>query len=168
MTTALPDIQVASDEPTMLCEFLDFYRAVFIRKAEGLDEAQARQRTAASTLDILALVRHMAEVELWWLQTVFAGLEVTPPYGTDDDPDGDLHYTDADTLAEAITEWAKQVAAARAITAAAESLDTLAATAGRDGRVSLRWILIHLIEEYARHCGHADFIREAIDGQQGD
>ncbi len=168
MSTPLPDVQPASDERTMLCEYLDFYRAVFIRKAEGLDDIQARQRTAASTLDMLSLVRHMAEVELWWFQADLLGRDVVAPYVTDDDPDGDLRYTDSDTLAEAIAEWTAQVAEARAITAAAESLDVLAITDSRHGHVSLRWILIHMIEEYARHCGHADFIREAIDGQRGD
>ena len=162
------DPRTTSDERTMLVEFLDYFRAVLERKARGLDEHQVRVRVAASSIDLLGLVRHMAEVERWWFRAVFTAEVDTGIFG-DDDPDIEWHHTSDDTLAEALHHWHAEVDRARAIVKVAPSLDTIAASrASRRGDVSLRWILVHMIEEYARHCGHADLIREAIDGVTGD
>jgi len=119
-------------------------------------------------------VRHMAEVERNWFRNWLAGESddsAGPIFFSDDDPDGDLHPTDSDSVADAIAAWAAEVAVARRNVEAAASLDVVAAgTSPRKPgwQPSLRWILIHMIEEYARHCGHADLLRERIDGAVGD
>jgi uncharacterized damage-inducible protein DinB len=162
------DPGTAADERTTLVEFLDYFRAVLARKVHGLDADQVRVRVAASSIDLLGLVRHLAEVERWWFRAVFTAEVDTGIFG-DDDPDIEWHHTADDTLAEALQHWHAEVDRAREIVAAAPSLDTIAASrTHRRGDVSLRWILVHMIEEYARHCGHADLIREAIDGVTGD
>ena len=162
------DPGTTSDERTMLVEFLDYFRTVLERKVYGLDEQQVRTRVAASSIDLLGLVRHLAEVERWWFRCVFTAEVDTGIFG-DDDPDIDWHHTSDDTLAEALHHWHAEVDRAREVVKAAPSLDAIAAlrTTTR-GDISLRWILVHMIEEYARHVGHADLIREAIDGSVGD
>ena len=170
MTEPPPPIDpgTTSDERTTLVEFLDYFRAVLERKVHGLDDEQIRVRIAASSIDLLGLVRHLAEVERWWFRVAFTA-EVDSGIFGDDDPDIEWHHTADDTLADALHHWHAEVDRAREIVSAAPSLDTLAALRGsRRGDVSLRWILVHMIEEYARHCGHADLIREAIDGTVGD
>ncbi len=149
----------------ILVEFLNYYRVVFRRKAEGVSEEAAR--TAAcppSELTIMGLVRHMAEVEQSWFRRRIAGEDAAPIYYSDDDPDGDFHLGPADTLDEALVRWQEEVDRAQAVLGEAEldDLDRLR------GEYSVRWILVHMIEEYARHCGHLDLIREAIDGVKGD
>ena len=158
-----------TDERTMLVEFLDYFRAVFERKVGGLDDEQARVRVAASSIDLLGLVRHMAEVERWWFRRLFTAEIDTGVYELPDDIDADWHHGSADTLADALDAWQSEVTRAREIVLDAPSLETIGAlsTTSR-GDVSLRWIVVHMIEEYARHCGHADLIREAIDGRVGD
>lgn len=165
---ALADPATTADERTTLTEFLDYYRGVLERKLHGLDEDQARVHVAASTIDLLGLVRHMAEVERWWFRQVFIA-EVTTGIFGDHDPDIDWHHTRNDTVTEALGQWRAEVERSREIVATTASLDTIASFGGsRRGDVSLRWILVHMIEEYARHCGHADLLREAADGQVGD
>jgi uncharacterized damage-inducible protein DinB len=149
----------------ILDEFLNFYRAVFRRKAEGLDDDEARRAACPpSELTVMGLVRHMAEVERGWFRRRIAGEDAGPIYYSDDDHDGDLHVGPTDTLGEALVTWDAEVDLARAILGDV-TLDDL----DRErGQYSVRWILVHMIEEYARHCGHLDLIREAIDGQTGD
>jgi uncharacterized damage-inducible protein DinB len=170
----LPDVRV--DERDMLVQFLDFYRSILIRKAEGLDEDQVRIRIGASPLDLLGLVRHMAQVERWWFPVAFAGSD--EPGIWDDDPaddDRDWRHTPADTIGQALTALRREIDRARAVVDAAPSLDDVTAidvgppdNPDRYGRRSLRWVLVHMIEEYARHCGHADMLRETADGAVGD
>jgi hypothetical protein len=166
--TALPDIAHVADERTMLTEFLDYFRIVFLRKVEDLTDEQARVRLPPSDLDLLGMTRHLADVERWWFRMVFVA-EVTVGNYESEDPDLDWHHGPADTIAEARDIWHVEVARAREIVRACADLDTIGAfTSGARGEISLRWILIHMIEEYARHCGHADFLREHIDGTTGD
>ncbi len=157
------------DEHTMLCEFLDYFRTVFLRKVEDLDDRQARVRVAPSDLDLLGMTRHLADVERWWFRSVVTAEVTTGNYDSPDDPDLDWHHGPDDTLAQALATWRDEVERARAIVAAMVDLDTIAAgTSGSRGAISMRWILIHMIEEYARHCGHADLLRQAVDGVTGD
>lgn len=157
-----------ADERTTLVGFLGYFRTVLERKVHDLDEQQVRVRVAASSIDLLGLVRHMAEVERWWFRQVFTA-EVSDGVFGDDDPEIEWHHGPDDTLADALTCWRAEVTRADEIVAATASLDTVAAFSGSHrGEVSLRWILVHMIEEYARHCGHADLLREAIDGGVGD
>ncbi len=167
--TQLPDIACVASEGRMLTEFLDYFRAVFIRKVEELTEEQARQRLPPSDMDLLGMTRHLADVERWWFRCVFTAEVTDGNYESETDPDLDWHHGPDDTVADAVDVWSGEVARAREITSAAPDLDAIASsTSGSRGEISMRWILIHMIEEYARHCGHADFLREAIDGVTGD
>jgi hypothetical protein len=170
-TTPLPtDEAPTADERTTLMAFLDYQRAVLARKLEGLSDEQARMAACPpSDLTMLGLVRHMADVERsWFRRALFA--EDAPPifYGDahpDGDEDGDFHAPPGATVAEALsTYWAEIDIANR--NAAAASLDDVEQR--ERATYSLRWILVHMVEEYARHCGHADLLRQAIDGATGD
>jgi uncharacterized damage-inducible protein DinB len=178
--TAAPvpiDPQPAGDERATLTEFLDYYRAVLLRKIDGVPEENARRAAVEpSDLNLLGLLRHLADVERTWFRRVFAGEQAEPLFAgvshSDGDRDGDLHPGPADTVAAALALWQQEVEHSRSVVGAA-ALDDLAAVAGtRDGQpfgpVNLRWILVHMIEEYARHCGHADLLRERTDGVTGD
>jgi uncharacterized damage-inducible protein DinB len=159
-------------EPELLAAFLDWYRAILIRKCEGLTDAEARSANCEpSILSLLGLVRHMADVERSWFRCWFEGVDAPPVFFTDDDPDGDLIPGEADTVAEAVAALRAEIEHADSLVAAASSLDQVSAgtSPGSPGwQPNLRWILVHLIEEYARHCGHADLLRERIDGATGD
>ncbi|WP_089105580.1 DinB family protein [Streptomyces hyaluromycini] len=159
-----------ADERTMLEGWLDFHRQTLAVKCEGLTDAQLR--TAAvepSALSLMGLVRHMADVERSWYRRVLAEEEAPPLYFGDADPDGEFHLTEADTWQEAYATWQAEIEAARQA-AAGLGLDDLSKGRHRrtGERISLRWIHTHMIEEYARHNGHADLIRERIDGATGD
>jgi hypothetical protein len=167
-----PELVPAGNEREVLDSFLGYYRTVFIRKAEGIDEQQARTTVPPSDLTLLGLVRHMAEVERNWFRRRFAGLDAPPLFYGPHDEDGDLHAGPDDTLAGAFAALAAEITFAEDAAANAESLDVLAprllTARDPDWQPNLRWILVHMIEEYARHCGHADLLRERIDGQKGD
>jgi hypothetical protein len=165
VTAVPPDPSPAAPERVILDEFLNYYRVVFRRKVEGVGDDAARTAPCPpSELTIMGLVRHMAEVERSWFQRGITGEDAAPIYYSDDDPDGDFHVGPTDTLDEALHTWQAEVELAQTIAAGAEldDLDRL-----RE-QYSVRWILVHMIEEYARHCGHLDLIREAIDGATGD
>ena len=170
-TTPLPDIDVGqADERTTLTGFLDYHRAVLARKAEGLTDDEARARPCPpSDMSMMGLIRHMADVERSWAKRFFRGGPSEPIfYGhahPDGDPDGEFHPPEGATMAEAFDAYWAQIADADAIYAAAP-LERSCPVG--DEVLSLRWIYVHLIEEYARHCGHADLVREAIDGRTGD
>jgi uncharacterized damage-inducible protein DinB len=152
-------------------EYLGNYRLTIGMKCEGLDPGQlARRSVPPSTLSLLGLVRHLAQVENHWFQRVLRQQPGTPRlYQHDDDPDWDFTgaIADAGVVTDAFTTWKAEIAQAD------QWLDTLAETdLGRevplgDGTVATRDVLVHLIEEYARHAGHADLLRECIDGRTG-
>lgn len=166
-----PKDEVAvADERATLVGFLDYLRAVLARKANGLSEEQARVAACPpSDLTILGLVRHLADVERSWAQRSLLGTSVGPifygPGHPDGDDEGDFHPPPGATLADALVTYWDEIVAADDIYAAV-ALDDVER---RDrGMYSVRWILVHLVEEYARHCGQADLIRQAIDGATGD
>ena len=159
------------DERSTLEAMLDYFRAVLVRKAAGLTPQQLDTPLAPSTLTLGGLIKHMAFVEYWWFSNRFAGDADREPWASvdwDADGDWDFHSAAGATYEELVGLFDREVANSRAITAACDDLDTLAPTAGHHGPFHLRWILVHMIEEYARHCGHADLIRESIDGATGD
>lgn len=175
MTELAPLPAVAVDERTSLDQFLDYFRSVFVRKADGLTDEQARIRVEPSTMDMLGLVRHMAVVEQGWFAQAFLGSDEPTHWEDPDDHDSDWHHTSTDTLADARATLLAEIEKSRAAAASAPTLDQLTAidvgppdNPARYGKRSLRWVMIHMIEEYARHCGHADLIRERIDGVTGD
>ncbi|MEU7058328.1 DinB family protein [Streptomyces sp. NPDC046197] len=160
-----------ADERAMLEAWLDFHRATLALKCSGLEDDQLRLASVApSSMTLLGIVQHMAEVERNWFQRVFAGQDVPPVFGENNgdgfalEPDRGLH--------EVMAAWQAEVHGGRQRIADA-SLDDCghlseqeAGHVGDQG-VSLRWIMVHMIEEYARHNGHADLIRERIDGVTG-
>ncbi|MDQ0778750.1 putative damage-inducible protein DinB [Streptomyces aurantiacus] len=157
-------------ERDMLEGWLDYHRATLAVKCEGLDDAQLRTASVPpSELSLLGLVRHMAEVERSWFRRVLANDGAGPLYYSDEDPDGEFHLGEADTWEEAYTTWQGEIAVARR-NAARLGLDDLSEGRSRftDKPFNLRWIYTHMIEEYARHNGHADLIRERVDGATGD
>ncbi|WP_157549786.1 DinB family protein [Nonomuraea candida] len=156
------------DERTLLTNVLAAQRATLELKCTGLTAELARRTVEPSTLSLLGLVRHVADVERRWFRTVLAGQEVPARFSTDEDPDGDFDgaVPDPEVIADAWHAWREEVAFADAYVAEAPHLDVEGHDAWR-GRVSLRWVLLHMIEEYARHNGHADLLRERIDGARG-
>jgi uncharacterized damage-inducible protein DinB len=154
-------------EREMLRAFLDFHRATLAIKCDGLsDEDLRRQSMPPSTLSLLGLVRHMAEVERAWFRRAINGEDI--PLVWSDEGDFQMAY-DASTAtrSEAFDAWQSEVEHARRIEGAAKSLDVRGHHSRWGEDVSLRLVMLHLIHEYARHNGHADFLREGIDGTVG-
>jgi uncharacterized damage-inducible protein DinB len=168
MTVERIDPPLVAQEREMLDAWLDFHRATLAVKCEGLTDDQLRARAVPpSSLSLLGLVRHMGEVERSWFRRVLGGEQAPPRYYSDENPDGDFDDVAGAGVAEAFGYWRDECAHARERVAAAPSLDVTGT--GRHGeRYSLRWIMVHMIEEYARHNGHADLLRERIDGAVGD
>ncbi|WP_449060282.1 DinB family protein [Planomonospora algeriensis] len=157
-----------ADETSMLYTWLDWHRETLAVKCAGLTEEQLRLRAAApSALSLLGLVRHLAEVERYWFREILAGEDVPDLFCSREDPDGDFDNVETASAEEAFAHWRAAIDDARRLSAGLP-LETLAKTPRRGEEVSLRWILVHMIEEYARHNGHADIIREHIDGVTGE
>jgi len=156
-------------ERPILEGMLEWYRHELVRKVDGITEEQARARLVPSATTLGGLIKHMRWVELNWFERVLAGRpEESFPAApwSDENPDGDMALTDDETLASVIADYWAQIAVSRDI-AAGMDLDH-DGTHRRIGAVSLRWVYVHLIEELARHAGHADILREQTDGFVGD
>ncbi|WP_028643033.1 DinB family protein [Nocardioides sp. URHA0020] len=155
-------------EEAVLREYLDHFRTTFERKCEGLDAEQlARRSVPPSTLSLLGLARHLAAVELsWWRRVMGRNLDLPKMWGKDlhRNADFDGAVADDDVVAEAWAAWRAEVAHGRAFQAS-HPMDYLGSH--DDGPIEMREVVVHLIEEYARHCGHADLLRECIDGRTG-
>jgi hypothetical protein len=167
---AYADPPIVADERQMLVSWLEFHRSLLLRKCAGLTAGQLKERSSPpSSLSLLGLVRHMSDVERGWFRQLFTAEDVPDLYFTEADHDADFNdIADADAEAD-FAIFTAECEAARQIIAAAPSFDTLAKKKSRRGSlISLRWIMVHMIEEYARHNGHADLIRERIDGVVGD
>jgi uncharacterized damage-inducible protein DinB len=167
VTTERIDTPTLADERETLRAFLDFHRSTLAMKCDGLsDEDLRRASSPPSTLSLLGLVRHMAEVERTWFRKVVNAEDI--PLVWSDEGDYQVAY-DASTAtrAEAFEAWQAEVKHSRRIEETAESLDVTAHAARWGEDVSLRLVMIHVLLEYARHNGHADFLREAIDGTVG-
>lgn len=170
-----PEPPLAADEVRTLVGFLDYQRATFEWKAHGLDDDQLRQRLHPTAMTLGGLLKHLAFVEDHWFHHVVGRQPPPPPWDRDwtADPDWEFTSAAADTGAELRALWAERVRRSRALLGdrLAAGGDPLSATYpawGGEAEVSLRWVLAHLIEEYARHNGHADLLREAIDGEVGE
>jgi uncharacterized damage-inducible protein DinB len=164
----------AAGETEMLTGFLDYHRATLLMKVEGLTQAQLAQTTARSELTLAGLVKHMALVEDSWFTERFAGRPMPAPFDDvdwDADRDWELHTAVDDDPAWLVQRYEEACARSREVVAAAPSLDEVALAGRRrsdDAPFTLRWILCHMIEETARHNGHADLLRESIDGVTGE
>jgi uncharacterized damage-inducible protein DinB len=157
-----------ADERAMLTGWLDFHRATLALKCAGLSDAQLKTASAPpSTLTLLGLVRHLTDVERYWFRTIFDGEQNVPSYGSEQSPDDDFNALDSAPVDEVFARWRGEQAHAAKLVDRAASLDQLAVMPRRSGHPSLRWILTHMVEEYARHNGHADLLREGVDGATG-
>ncbi|MEV3992207.1 DinB family protein [Streptomyces sp. NPDC049837] len=167
MTTERIDPPLVGDERGMLRAFLDYHRATLAMKCDGLSDEELRRRSMPpSTLSLLGLVRHMAEVERAWFRRTINGEDVPLVWS----PEGDYQVAydaTASTRSEAFAAWQEEVEHARRIEESAPSLDVTGHNARWNVDVSLRHVMLHLIHEYARHNGHADFLREGVDGTVG-
>ncbi|WP_412542452.1 DinB family protein [Longispora sp. K20-0274] len=158
-----------ADERTMLEGWLTFHRQTLLHKCAGLTAEQLKTASVEpSNLTLLGLVRHMAEVERWWFRTCFAGEQLPDLFNTDEFEDGDFDLVaDADAEADHATFGVECALADEA--AAGRSLDdTFQGPRAPHHEMDLRWVYVHMIEEYARHNGHADLIRQRIDGRTGE
>ncbi len=157
------------DERTTLIEYLRVYRLTLEMKCADLDAEQlARRSVPPSTMSLLGLIRHMAAVEHNWFRRVMAGEEVARLYVSGEDRDADWNGAVADpaVVTDAWASWRREVAYAEELVATTSDLGARGRRRGGSAP-QLREILIHMIEEYARHCGHADLLRERIDGRVG-
>jgi uncharacterized damage-inducible protein DinB len=156
-----------ADERTTLTAFLDFQRATLALKCDGLTDDQLRERAVPpSGLSLLGILRHMAEVERNWFRTVLGGQEMATIFAPDMDWEAAFRDVATADVAEAFRIWRAECDHARALVAAAPSFDVRGFR--HSGWVSLRWVMTHMIEEYARHNGHADLLRERLDGSTGE
>ena len=155
-------------EKDVLGEYLDRYRMTLELKCAGLTPKQLAARSVPpSTMSLLGLVRHLARVERFWTRNVFEGhCELPRLYRTEEDPDLDFHQAVAEpeVVREAWESWRAEVAHAREIY---PGLDMDASVNVRGDAVVVRDVVVHLVEEYARHVGHADLLRECVDGRTG-
>ena len=158
-------------EMATLREYLSNYRLTLEMKCGGLDAEQlARRSVPPSTLSLLGLIRHLAQVENHWFQRVLQGKTDRPRlFKREDDADWDFNgaVADPDVVEEAFTAWKAELAAADGWLDALDESELGREVPHHDGSVSVRDVLVHMIEEYARHAGHADLLRECIDGRTG-
>jgi hypothetical protein len=169
-----PTASVARTEPphqagelATLAGFLDFLREAIVLKATGLDDDALRRPMTPSDVCLLGIVKHLATVERWWFARVYAGLDVEFVW-TDDDPDADWRIEPDDKTEVILDVYRSECDRSRALVEASQPGDLSKGTAGGGKHFTLRWILTHMIEETGRHAGHADIIRELIDGQTGE
>ena len=162
--TTPPDV---GDEREVLTSFLDWHRETFELKCTGIPPERLSERAVPpSSLSLHGLLRHLAGVERWWFRLQFAGEDVPMLHYSDDDPDQDFDVLDGD-VGEAFSGWRDECRRSRAIVAATASLDETGIQRRTGEPISLRTILVKMIAEYARHNGHADLLRERIDGATG-
>jgi uncharacterized damage-inducible protein DinB len=173
MTWIAPEVDrqeppIAGGEREQLEAWLDYQRQTLLVKCAGLSAAHlAIQSVPPSNLTLIGLVRHMAEVERSWFRTRFSGEPAGPIWCTDEQPDAEFENIDPMTAEQDYATFVKEVDLAREAVKD-RGLDETYLNAHRNAPMDLRWIYLHMIEEYARHNGHADLIRERIDGATGD
>lgn len=162
-------LPVSGSERDLLNGFLDYHRATILKKIKGASEEDLKRPTnPPSTLNLLGLVKHLALNEAWWFGSQFAGQSIDIPGVDENDPESDFVVNPDETLEGIVQLYLTECEKARRIVAAAE-LDDLAVATNRAGEhFNLRWIILHMIEETARHNGHADFLRESLDGVTGE
>jgi uncharacterized damage-inducible protein DinB len=172
-----PEPPPEADEVATLLGFLDFQRSTLEWKGRGLSDEQLRVELPPTSMTLGGLLKHLAYVENYWFTEVVAAAPLPEPWsGVDWDIDPDWEWRTAadDPGDELRTQWAQSVERSRAVVDArvgeheAAALGETHSAWGGQGRVSLRWVLVHMIEEYARHNGHADLLRQSIDGETGE
>ena len=178
-STPPPDTRIdpplRDDEVATLRAFLDYHRETFRWKCRGLTQDELARSLPPTDMTLGGMMKHLAVVESGWFEETFAGGSLMPPFDTvdwDADRDWEWHTAHDDSPEELFAVFDEAVRRADAVideALAGRGLDSESAKPSRDdGAFSLRWIIVHLIEEYARHNGHADLLRESIDGQTGE
>jgi uncharacterized damage-inducible protein DinB len=155
----------AGSEKEVLAGFLDHYRATLLEICEGLPEEQLRRKMVPSGTSLLGLVKHLAYVERGWFQESVANEPFEYPFDTDD-PEADFRIEESESAADIFDLYRDACVRSREALDAA-SLDDLVQNADRRADYNVRWVVVHMIEETARHVGHADILREQIDGATG-
>src|SRR3954469_22903285 len=172
-----PATPLAADEAATLTGFLDFQRATLEWKTRGLTDEQLRVDLAPTSMTLGGLLKHMAYVEDYWFTETVAGQPSPSPWAETDwkaDNDWEWHSATEDTGDALRALWTDRVQRSREVVARALEADAATGLArahpawGGQAEVSLRWVLVHMIEEYARHNGHADLLRQSIDGETGE
>lgn len=170
-----PEPPLAGDEIATLLGFLEYQRATFAWKCRGLDAVGLNTTVGASSMTLGGMLKHLAYVEDDWFSKALYGNAPSTPWDTVDwkaDQDWEWHSAAVDTPEQLLALWHQSMARSRSLVEEAMAdggLDRLAHRGWPDGRTpSLRWIVVHMIEEYARHNGHADLIRESVDGETGE
>ncbi|MEU8340270.1 Protein of unknown function [Actinomadura meyerae] len=161
----MEEVPYTGGEKESLKAALDRHRDVVLWKLQGLDDEQVRRRMTPSGTSLLGLAKHLGAVEYSWFCETF-GRETEPLPFDDDDPDADLRVEPGETTEEIVAFYARARAAADQVIGELD-LETRG-TAWHGATVTLRWVLVHMVEETARHAGHMDVVRELIDGATGD
>lgn len=156
----------AAAEREALAAWLDFHRATLLLKLDGLDDEQLRRPMVPSGVCLLGLVKHLTEVEHGWFVRTVARIDEPHLFATPDDPDADFRIEEGERTESVVDGYLRACGRSREIVAAVDSLDRTVPDRGRE--LDVRWVLLHMIEETARHNGHADIMRELIDGVTGD
>jgi uncharacterized damage-inducible protein DinB len=166
LTDTRVDPPLAGSERAQLAGFLDYLRSTIVYKCTGLDDEQARRAQLPSPLLTAAgIVKHLRWVEAYWFETILADRPDAAPY-TREDPDADWRIEAGETISELLNDYAAQCAVSREIVTGLE-LDHEVPFRDK-GTVSVRWVLIHMVEETGRHAGHIDVVRELLDGSTGE
>lgn len=162
------DLPPMAGERDSLDRWVEFYRETLLLKIDGLDAEQlCRRAVPPSALSPIGILRHLTDVEAYWLREVLLGEEQPDPHCSDDNLNGDFDDVDPMTALADIEAYRREIDATRAAQSSWSDLDGPVRGLRHGEQVNLRWILTHLIEEYARHLGHLDLLREAIDGRAG-
>ncbi len=167
MTRREPDLR--SDERTALSQWVDFHRETLLQKCQGLSPHELTLRSVPpSSLSLLGLVRHMTDVERWWFLLHIGGKGPEFVYWDDEGGDPEFDHVDPDHAERDLATYRETVALCRTVAAQRSLEDVVPRHGDPEIQYSVRWIWLHMIEEYARHNGHADLLRESIDGSIGD
>ncbi|TQF04069.1 DinB family protein [Kitasatospora acidiphila] len=160
------DPPYVAPEPESLTAWLDWHRATLLTKLDGLSEEQARYSPVPSGTSLLGLVKHLTECEHYWIARCVAEVDEPALFITEADPEADTKVTPDDTIERIVAGYLKACTRSRELIAAIADLDETREL--RHGPTDVRWVLMHMVEETARHNGHADIIRELIDGVTGE
>jgi hypothetical protein len=164
-----PQWPTTGSEDHVLWTFLDFERATLAKKCAGLTTQQlATKSMPPSNLSLLGLLRHSVDHEIFWYERIFLGRDTASAFESDSDPDFDFNGLDSASVATVVDQWLRQCEISRSIVAGRNLDDACAVTPDfLEGPVPLRLLAVHSIEEYARHCGHADLLRQGVDDAVG-
>lgn len=165
----------AAGERETLTGFVEYFRGTAVMKAAGLSDADAAKRLLPSLTTVSGLIKHLTDVERYWFRTRMDGQRDVPTGWSADDPDGEFRVNDTDSLADLVKDYEAACRESREVLARYGLEDRCRGRSGDDGAgdgaaggPTVRWVLVHMIEETGRHCGHLDILRELLDGTTGD